>query len=212
MGGRTGRWLEFALGLTLLTCAGGAGGAGARASQGKGISTAAGDGAPPSAEPPPATDEVFPNYRSHPDSPDAGDRGVAIVLPGGPSVPAGQRIVLRGHYRIGQALRRETGCLELAHIFLEIRRGAEGVRCRAAAQDLADQPPCPPDPEERDDPSFRTGGWFNLDLAAVCPVLSAPGRYAVQATLGPHSSPALELTVLPAEGARPVDAPPPPRR
>ena len=153
----------------------------------------------PSDEPAVAPTEVerLPDFRQHADSPDAGDRGVALALPDGPSVAVGRPVVLRGHYRVGQTVRRDADCLVLGHTVIEVDHVDGSGDWRGIVEDVSDQPPCPPDPGERDDPSLREGGWFNLDLAARCPLLAQPGRYTVRAILGPHTSAPLTLTVVP---------------
>ena len=136
--------------------------------------------------------EKFPNFDSHPDTPDISSPGVRIAL-GTASYAPGQPVVLRGTFVGNAAMRREMrGLLDAGVIVILVRRDRPSVSARPL-QESHNTAKLPEDMVY--DAAMLVRGFFNLDLARFFDALEPGGRYWVMACLGDHVSERLELEV-----------------
>jgi len=138
--------------------------------------------------------EALPNYQSHPESPAVKDLGVQIKLAKASFRP-GEPVVLRGAYRIDQKFARRAEGAPLTQVMLIVVRRDELGIWHGIVQEGHNIMPEPPEPGQRDDPTYREGGYFNLELTSVCRMIVKPGFYWILASMGDAVSDRTEFEV-----------------
>ncbi|NQU76000.1 MAG: hypothetical protein HQ546_06800 [Planctomycetes bacterium] len=142
----------------------------------------------------PEKTETLPNYSSHGQSPVVDNVGVQIRLAKGHH-RVGEPLVLRGAYRIGAELIHRSKGIPLAQVMLIVFRRDKLDAWLSPAQDASNISPVPSQPASTIDPSYREGGYFNLDLNEMCNILAKGGRYWIMAAMGDYVSGRLEFEI-----------------
>ncbi|MDI6766165.1 MAG: hypothetical protein QME52_05010 [Bacteroidota bacterium] len=138
---------------------------------------------------------TLPNYTSCPESPSIEDMGVQIKMTV-KSFKQSQPVVLHGAYKINQQLiRRAQGAPLTRIVLLVVRRDELGIWTNVV-QDGSNIIPLYIPHGAKDDPKFREGGYFNIDLKQMCELLNQPGKYWVMASMDDYASDRIEFEIL----------------
>ncbi len=140
------------------------------------------------------------DFGPDPQAPEAPDVGVAISLLAKSKVAAfslGQPIMLHGSFQADIALIRLCREGLSSSILVTLLRTDQpwGKTLRLVTPQTASTKPEPPQEPGRDYTHYRQGGQFKVDLVRLFGIPKEPGKYQVEAILGPHHSQRLEFEV-----------------
>ena len=127
----------------------------------------------------------FPSYEPVPQTPELADVGVAARL-GAAAFRVGKPAALYGSYLVDGAFIQK--CHDEPHTWIlvvAIRRDQPGVWVKP----VREKPSLAPVPQEEDEPpgpTFRRGGYFNLDLVEHLGLPAEPARYWLIVSMGDY--------------------------
>lgn len=129
----------------------------------------------------------FPNYEDWPKTPHVDDPGIRVVL-GAASFKANEPVVLYGAYLFDGAFYVKCRGEATPWIMVTaIARDIQGVW----SQPVLSKPnlaPVAPTPPPLPEPSFRQGGFFNLDLRQHLQLPEEPSRYWLIVSMGDYKT------------------------
>lgn len=128
-------------------------------------------------------------------APEPPDVGIALALDGGGKYKAGAPVTVHGSYRADQDLIRMCREGLAASILITIVRIDKpwGETARLVPPKVVVQRPT--SPEHAPDPTYREAGQFRFDLRVFFDLPAEPGRYRVEAALGPYHSERVQFEV-----------------
>ncbi|MDI6766166.1 MAG: hypothetical protein QME52_05015 [Bacteroidota bacterium] len=137
----------------------------------------------------------LPNYTRHKNSPTVENLGVALVL-STLIFKKGEPVIVHGAYNLNQQDIRKAEGLPLTRIMLIVVRRDEPDICSHMLQDASNINPMPIQSAQKDDPTYREGGYFNVNAWHMCEFLNKPGKYWIMASIGDYVSNRIEFEIV----------------
>ena len=135
-------------------------------------------------------------YAEDPEAPPAPSLGVAIrfAAEGEASFKVGEHTFLYGSFRADRTLIQASGGEPKSFVFLTLIRTDKPYGQTLQLYTPTVRVAAPPD-DPAPGPDYREGASFRVDLVKLFDLPDEPGRFTIQASIGPHFSDRLEFEI-----------------